>query len=244
MIRIQSVLLVIALAMTQASCTIHHSIGDNFGSYLASPGGQSFKPVGYRWDYTNTALMYVYRPATEWSMDEIETPSFNVNGERQFNIKGGGYTWYELKPGAHDIVIRRGLFGLEGVDWFEIKRIAEITLNAEAGKVYYFRYSEIDPPEINPDLEDNPLGDGPLQLVSPSRALAELADTKMIHRGRGLLAAKKIEKVDIPEVTSDEGVDNQSDALITPDDAQESGQPSRGGQTRPQRQQEEEWWPF
>lgn len=217
---------VLVAAVMLSSCTIHHSIGDNFGSYLASPGGQEFKPVGYRWDYENTALLYVYRPASEWSMDEIETPSFNVNGDRLFNIKGGGYTWYELKPGSYDVVIRRGVFGFEGIGSFAIKRIAEITLQASVGKVYYFRYSEIDPPEIDPDLEDNPVGDGPLQLVAPSRALAELPKTRMIHRGRGLLAAKTGDGyTPIPEDQPVEENENQ-------------GIKASSGN------REQDWWPF
>jgi len=215
-------------------CTVHQSIGDNFGSYVSSPDGQEFKPVGYRWDYENTALLYVYRPASEWSMDELESPSFNVNGERLFNIKGGGYTWYEMEPGEHNIVIRRGIFGFEGIEWFEIKRVAEIDLDAKAGKVYYLRYSEIDPPVIDPDLEEIPLGDGPLQLVAPSRALAELNVTQMIHHGRGLVAAQ--------EVVADDDLQKVFEADMDGQDAQPADS-GAGIKARP-RTKEEEWWPF
>ena len=85
---------------------------DQFGSYpkwLFGPDGHEYKPVGYRWDYERNALLYVYRPATRWSMDEVEAPSFNVNGKRLFNIKGGSYTWYELEPGQYDFLVRRGI---------------------------------------------------------------------------------------------------------------------------------------
>lgn len=219
-------------------CTVHHSFGDHFGAYVAPAEEQPFKTVGYRWDYQNTALLYVYRPATEWSMDELETPSFNVNGERLFNIKGGSYTWYEMEPGSYDIVMRRGIFGFEGIGWFEIKRLAEIYLQAEAGKVYYLRYSEIDPPVIDPDLEDIPLGDGPLQLVAPSRALAELENTQMIHHGRGLLAAQ--------ETQVDESLQQVFDAGLNQEEVFESSDPyadDTGLKARP-RSKEEEWWPF
>lgn len=239
MIKKLSVSLCLLALCAVSGCTIHQSIGDNFGSYVAAPDGQEFRPVGYRWDYENTALLYVYRPASEWSMDELETPSFNVNDERLFNIKGGGYTWYELKPGAYDVVVRRGVFGLEGIEWFEIKRVAELAFEAKAGKVYYFRYSEIDPPVIDPDLEEIPLGDGPLQLVAPSRALAELKDMPMIHKGRGLLAAR--------EVKVDEDLEEIFDATLDEAPAGEEGQADEAGnkgiKARP-RTKEEEWWPF
>ncbi|MCH2040834.1 MAG: DUF2846 domain-containing protein [Saccharospirillaceae bacterium] len=224
-----------------SGCTIHQSIGDNFGSYVAAPDGQNFKPVSYRWDYENTALLYVYRPATEWSMDELETPSFNVNGERLFNIKGGGYTWYEMEPGSYDIVVRRGIFGLEGIEWFEIKRIAEIAFEAKAGKVYYLRYSEIDPPVIDPDLDEIPLGDGPLQLVAPSRALAELGDVQMIHRGRGLLAALEVETSEDLQNVFDASLDDEEQGPATNEASPASG--ASNIKARP-RTKEEEWWPF
>jgi hypothetical protein len=61
------------------SCTIYQSIGHNFGSFVSAPNGQDFQPVGYRWDYEHTALVYVYRPASTWANDELEAPSFYLN---------------------------------------------------------------------------------------------------------------------------------------------------------------------
>ncbi|KZZ48091.1 hypothetical protein A3759_05215 [Thalassolituus sp. HI0120] len=174
-------------------------------------------------------------------MDELETPSFNVNGERLFNIKGGGYTWYEMEPGSYDIVVRRGIFGLEGIEWFEIKRIAEIAFEAKAGKVYYLRYSEIDPPVIDPDLDEIPLGDGPLQLVAPSRALAELGDVQMIHRGRGLLAALEVETSEDLQNVFDASLDDEEQGPATNEASPASG--ASNIKARP-RTKEEEWWPF
>jgi hypothetical protein len=237
MIRVLSLLLAVA-AFGLSGCTIHQSIGDNFGSYVAAPDGQNFRPVGYRWDYENTALMYVYRPATQWSMDELETPSFNVNGERLFNIKGGSYTWYELEPGAHDVVIRRGLFGIEGVDDLVIKKIAQLELDVKAGTVYYLRYSEIDPPALDPLSDQAPLGDGPLQLVAPSLALAELPVTKMLHRGRKLVSAPAEPEAE-QEMQTPEVAPTENSYTPAADMPAESG----GLKARP-RTKAEDWWPF
>lgn len=182
-----------AALLLMSGCTVHQSIGHNFGAYLGEPDGAEFAGTGYLCKGNNAAYMYVYRPATEWSMDEIEAPSFNVNGERLFNIKGGGYTWYELQPGEYDLVIRRGLFGFEGIEWFEIHRISELSFSAEPGRVYYWRYSEIDPAPISPDPEIMPLGDGPLQLVSANLAYKEMSHTHMLDDGMQKLTALAIE---------------------------------------------------
>lgn len=216
-------------------CTVHQSVGDNFGSYIAEPSGQDFKPVGYRWDYDNTALLYVYRPATEWSMDELGTPSFNVNGQRLVNLKGGGYTWYELRPGEYEMVIRRGLFGFEGVNTFEIKRHAQLFLNVQAGQTYFLRYSEIDPPKITPGLTVNPVGDGPLQLVGSELALSELPQTRQLAKGRALLAP-----IDWQEDT------RLAKGVVSPTS---DGQPGGNEDTRTRaraepRKSDENWWPF
>lgn len=234
MIRIVSLgLSSVLLLLLLSGCTIHQSVGDNFGSYVSEPDGQNFKPVGYRWDYENTALIYIYRPATQWSMDELETPSFNVDGERLFNIKGGGYTWYEMEPGEYGVVIRRGILGLEGVGEFVIKRVAQLKLEVQAGKVYYLRYSEIDPPSVQPDLEDIPQGDGPLQLVAPSIALSELPITKMIHRGRDRLKPRP--------VAEDEVLQQVFDGNPAP--AGKGSIDESGAKAKP-RTKAEEWWPF
>lgn len=223
------------LLTLMTGCTVHQSVGDNFGSYLSSPDGQDFKPVGYRWDYDNTALLYVYRPATEWSMDELGSPSFNVNGKRLFNLKGGGYTWYELRPGEYEMVVRRGLFGLEGVNSFEIKRHAQLFLNVQAGETYFLRYSEIDPPRIMPGLAVNPVGDGPLQLVDSELALTELITTQQLHKGRELLA---------PLDWRDESNVAQSDVSPTSDGQNAVKDDTRTRARAEPRKSDENWWPF
>ncbi len=183
----------LAALLLVSGCTVHQSIGHNFGAYLSEPDGAEFVGTGHMCKRGQSAFMYIYRPPSQWAMDEIEAPSFNVNGERLFNIKGGGYTWYELEPGEYDLVIRRGLFGFEGIESFEIHRLSEISFSAQAGQIYYWRYSEIDPAPITPDLERTPLGDGPLQLVAPNLAFKEMSQTRMLDDGMQKLSALQLE---------------------------------------------------
>lgn len=224
MIKTMSLLAAAGLLALLQGCTVHQSVGDSFGSFVSSPDGQAFKPVGQRWDYQHTALVYVYRPATQWSMDELESPSFNVNGSRLFNLKGGAYTWYELEPGRYDVVMRRGLLGLEGFGDLVLKTLARLELDVRAGQVYYLRYSEIDPPKIIPDQNLSLLGDGPLQMVAPTLAMTELPVTKQLQRGRDRLQPRP--------GTEDRDLQRVFDGAL-PDT------PPAGPNTK-----EQDWWPF
>ncbi len=189
MIRIGLLLLTVFML---PSCTIYQSIGHNFGSFVVAPNGQDFQPVGYRWDYEHTALVYVYRPASTWANDELEAPSFYINDKRLFNMRGNGYTWYELEPGDHKVLVRRPLTGLEGIKIdgvidFTLKMVTELEINAKAGQVYYLRYSEVDQDAAK--FADMTFHDNPLQVVTPDVAMAEIQQTNMLNEGRGLVAA-------------------------------------------------------
>lgn len=216
MIKIGLLLLSVSLL---PSCTIYQSIGHNFGSFVSAPNGQDFQPVGYRWDYEHTALIYVYRPASTWANDELEAPSFYLNDDHLFNIKGNGYTWYELEPGNHEVKIRRPLLGLEGIDItnvmdFTLKMVTELDLNAKAGSVYYLRYSEVDKDAAK--FKDMTFNKNPLQLVTPEVALAEIQDTNMLDAGRGLIAtidaakAKNIARTEEAVEETNEVVEEES----------------------------------
>ncbi len=248
---------VVAAAVIAGCSSLHISTFDNFGSYpkwLFAPKGQYYKSVGYRWDYEKYALIYVYRPATEWSMDEVEAPSFNVNGERLFNFKGGAYTWYEMEPGTYDIVVRRGIFGLEGIGDFVIRKYSDFSLNVEAGKVYYLRYSEVDPQSMIVNSDGSTAGDGPLQLVGHSLAVSEMTDTKLHHHGRELIHArkeKKKDKQDDETVVATKASSNTQasekepvpEVFYVPADEAEATEAPDGLKAKP-RSREEEWWPF
>lgn len=208
MIRITRTLVLISLLLQVSGCLhIYQSIGHNFGAYIATVSGKEYTQVGNRWDYENKALLYVYRPNSQWAADEIEAPSFYLDNERVFNIRANGYTWFELEPGQYEIVMRRPLMGLEGLATesfeFDLKRIAQMNLEVEADKVYFLRYSEIDPPAIEFQLveEDVPLSDGPLALVATELAQNELALTRMLPEGgrfirnKGPLTEDELEEV-------------------------------------------------
>ena len=182
------------LVSTSGCRHIYQSLGHNFGAYIATVSGKEYSQV-------------VYRPDSEWASDEIEAPSFYLDDERIFNIRANGYTWFELEPGEYEVVMRRPLMGLEGIATdsfeFDLKRIAQMNLAVEADNVYFLRYSEIDPPELEHQTleEDMPLGDGPLMLVSTDLAHNELEVTRMLPEGgrfiksQGPLSEDELEEV-------------------------------------------------
>jgi hypothetical protein len=208
MIKIITIFFATFVLLSTSGCLhIYQSLGHNFGAYIATVSGKEYTQVGNRWDYEHKALLYVYRPNSQWGADEIEAPSFYLDDERIFNIRANGYTWFELEPGEYEVVMRRPLLGLEGIatDGFEfdLKRIAQMNLSVEADKVYFLRYSEINPPGLeHQTLEDDiPLGDGPLMLVSTVLAHNELAVTRMLPEGgrfiksQGPLSEDELEEV-------------------------------------------------
>lgn len=252
---------VLIFGVLLAACSgIQVNTFDSFGSYpkwLFGPSGHYYKSVGYRWDYEKYALVYIYRPVSEWAMDEVEAPSFNLNDKRLFNIKGGGYTWYELEPGNYDVVVRRGIFGIERIGIPLSKTYSDFTMSVEAGKVYYLRYSEIDPAGVAAaDNTGSSRGDGPLQLVGHDMAVREMEDTKLIHHGREIVLAK----ADSGQGTSP--IDESSDQSNIPQQyIESSAQPSfnqdvpSGKETEdnasepeqqdiPVQEKKVDWWPF
>jgi hypothetical protein len=199
--------LLLSLTALLSACDtikLKQSVGYNIGAYIDDVDGKSYEQVANRWDYQHKALLYVYRPHSQWSADEIESPSFYVNEERVFNIIDNGYTWLELEPGTHEIVMRRPLFGFEGAFGIDIRRIADIALGVEAGKVYYMRYSEELPvPVIENDNENLGLavqGDGPLQLVTTLVAKSELSQLYLMDEGQRTIYMARPEEDELEDI--------------------------------------------
>ena len=211
--------LISVLSLTSGCLQIYQSIGHNFGAYVATVSGKEYNQVGNRWDYENKALLYVYRPNSQWAADEVEAPSFYIDDERVFNIRANGYTWFELEPGDYEVIMRRPLMGLEGINLdgfeFDLSRIAQMNLSVEADKVYFLRYSEIEPPEIEDQTleEDVPLGDGPLLLVSTDLAQNEMEATRMLPEGGRFIKSKgPLSEDELEEVFDSKVIDLDDEA--------------------------------
>lgn len=164
-------------------CSLHQSIGASTGAYLDPVSGKDFVHISNdKWDSANEALIYFYRPSSQWANDELESPDFYIDGQHYFNLRSGSYTWLAVYPGKRHIVIRRPLLGLEGLGSFNLDKIADLYLPTKAGHIYYLRYSEVGPPKMaNPDLSPkSPLAKGDLQEVTHDYAMTEIIHTHFL----------------------------------------------------------------
>lgn len=147
------------------------------GTWLRPPQGPLFEPMDTL-DPRN-AMIYVYRPSTSWEDQELQAPSFFIDGSKVFGLKSGSYTWVEVHAGTFKFYAKRPLSILF------IKKIFELDMKVDGGRNYYFRYSEDAPFDYKADGL-NPgeyMHAGFLQEVPESVALAEIASLKLDQQG-------------------------------------------------------------
>lgn len=168
-------LAILLASMMLSGCTVHQSIGKSTGAFLDPVSGPDFVHIANdQWNHSN-ALVYFYRPHSQWAADELESPSVYIDDRHYFNLRDGSFTWLEVKPGERHIKMRRPLLGLEGLNDMNLSLIVDAALQTRAGEIYYLRYSEISTPEQPyPGLDpEDPLASGDLQLVNRDVAMAD-----------------------------------------------------------------------
>ncbi len=207
-------MLVLASLTLGAGCTIYQSIGKSVGSFLHPVSGHDFVHIpDDQWNQQN-ALLYFYRPHSQWAADEIEAPSVYIDDHHYFNIRNDSFTWLEVSPGERHIAMRRPLLGLEGMNSFSLSLIADATLNVEPGKIYYLRYCEVrEPGEAHPDLDpEHPLAQGDLRLVTRSYAMQadEIVSTEFLNSD---LLAPNHAATSIVEINQDEDYERRLELL-------------------------------
>ncbi|MEQ6886982.1 DUF2846 domain-containing protein [Salicola sp. Rm-C-2C1-2] len=176
-------LILLALLVGLGGCGIHQSIGHDAGAFVRDVDGEHFRPVPkHRWDSDDHALLYLYRPQSEWGDQELMAPSFYVDGHHYVNLRSGGYTWLEILPGTRELDMHRPFFGIEGLG-SPFSHILDAELAMEAGEIYFLRYSEVsETNSLDPDLaDDHPLSRGPARLVSQDTAMEELRQTRFMQ---------------------------------------------------------------
>lgn len=130
------------------------------------------------------ALIYVYRPRSDWASQELEAPGVFLDNKHLGRMPNDSFMRLLAQPGSYKIEMRRPLFGthwtLMADGPFDFTRIASFTLDVEPGKQYFLRYDELELPEHHDDQTAQ--GDGPLRLVGYSLARKEIVFTNRIHR--------------------------------------------------------------
>lgn len=164
--------LCISLA-TNVGCSIYLPVIAP-GSYISEAEGPLFQETPLL-DERN-AMVYIYRPNSEWADDELEAPSFYLGEDRLFGLKSGQYIWLEMYAGGEELVVKRSFLGLN------IKDITELKLDLKAGEVRYFRYSEDDVVEDS-WIHEAAVSAPPIREVSPQAALPEISQMRLTEPG-------------------------------------------------------------
>ena len=170
--------------------SMYWSTGRNLGSYyFPNTNGSIFKELSdYDWDTDSNALVYFYRPASQWASEELEAPSYYINDEVIFNLRGGSYTYVELPAGSYDFAVRKSVLPLLGWEAFDDKLLmawdfnlqADFGLELDAGSITYVRHSEVALPAIMHSLIDaeDEMASADVQLVEQEMAMSEMPKTR------------------------------------------------------------------
>ncbi len=172
--------------------SIYWSTGRNLGSYyFPNTDGKLFEELeDTEWDKEANALIYFYRPNSQWASEELEAPSYYINDEVIFNLRAGSYTYVQLPAGSYDFTVRKSLmplFGFESFDdklmmAFDLNLQADIGMNLDAGSITYIRHSEVSLPEIrHSQIEpEDEMATADVQLVEREMAMKEMPKTRYL----------------------------------------------------------------
>ncbi len=118
------------------------------------------------------ALVYLYRPHSQWNAEEILPASIFLNDVRLPSLLNNHYYWLELKPGTYRMKISRPL----GFLYFQKGTVADFQV--EEGKTYYLRYDE-ENFRGHPDPALGLLNVGPLNQLPEYVAIPEIRTTTL-----------------------------------------------------------------
>ena len=153
------------------------------------------------------ALVYLYRPNSEWNANEILPASIFLNDVRLPSLLNNHYYWLELKPGTYRMRISRPL----GFIYFQKGTVADFQV--EEGKTYYLRYDE-ENFRGHPDPALGLLNVGPLNQLPEYDAIPEIRSTTLKTPGYSFvddpdkavkIAKQDVAKGDYPSFNGKEG---------------------------------------
>lgn len=150
------------------------------GSFLYPNKGEFFRPL-IPTDSRN-AIVYVYRPETDWNDQEVQSPGFFLDGQFISGLKSGSYFWFEVPASQYYFNAKRPLAVVY------LKTIFEAEVFFEGNKSYYFRYDEENPGPKKAAPGTPMVAVGPLKQMPESQALQEITRTRVMGVGRVFLA--------------------------------------------------------
>jgi len=172
--------------------SIYWSTSRNLGAYyLPNTDGELFKELSEQERKSaEYALVYFYRPDSQWASEELEAPTYYINDQIVFNLRAGSYTYVLLPAGTYDFTTRKSMLPLLGFEAFDDKLMMAFDLNLQAdfglnlrpGDVYYVRHSEVSLPSklhsrVAPEDE---MAKADVQLVEREVAMEEIHKTRYL----------------------------------------------------------------
>lgn len=150
------------------------------GSFLFPNKGEFFRPL-IPTDSRN-AIVYVYRPQSDWADQEVQSPGFFLNGQFLSGLKSGSYFWFEVPASQYYFNAKRPLAVVY------LKTIFEAEFFFEGNKSYYFRYDEENPGPKKAVPGTAMLVVGPLRQMPDAQAISQIRETRVMGVGRVILA--------------------------------------------------------
>lgn len=150
------------------------------GSFLSPNKGEFFRPL-IPTDSRN-AIVYVYRPQSDWNDQEVQAPGFFLDGQFISGLKSGSYFWFEVPASQYYFNAKRPLAIVY------LKTIFEAEVFFEGNKSYYFKYDEENPGPKKLAKDTTMLAIGPLKQMAEAQALPEIRQTRVMGVGRVFLA--------------------------------------------------------
>ena len=150
------------------------------GSFLFPNKGEFFRPL-IPTDSRN-AIVYVYRPQSDWADQEVQSPGFFLNGQFLSGLKSGSYFWFEVPASQYYFNAKRPFTVVY------LKTIFESEFFFEGNKSYYFRYDEENPGPKKAVPGTAMLVVGPLRQMPDAQGIAQIRETRVMGVGRVILA--------------------------------------------------------
>lgn len=140
------------------------------------------------------ALVYLYRPQSEWADQELEAPGIFLDNALIGSLPSNGHLALAFEAASYKLEMRRPLFGsywtLFADGPLDFTLISAFALDASGGRTYYLRYDELDPPPKN--SEQPGAGNGPLQWVEASLGSREIGATRQVQPIRRVAASGRV----------------------------------------------------
>lgn len=136
----------------------------SIGGWVNQKQGQAFQTVQPQ--HADAAIVYLYRPDSNWNRQEIVAASLFINQQHIPSLLHNHYYWVELPAGSYRLSSSRPLGALH------FQKPKYLDFSVEAGQSYFIKYDE-------ENFNTRRSMSGPLMLMPHNVGLNEIAFTQL-----------------------------------------------------------------